>query len=149
MKFTKIVAVALACLMLALCCVACDSGDDQGAETTTPVAGESTDVVLKVAIVVKDLEGKVVYETEEYTYSGKAPNLVELIDDFIYMEYENIQVTYDELDNLQAIGTVEAADGAYWWYKLNGRDGSTALNEYIVQNGDSIEYYLIQSSSAS
>ena len=157
MKITKILALVLACLMVVCVFAACDNGDaSSGDDSTTPADVEKTNVTIKVSIKVKDLNGKVVYDVPEYTYVGEAPNLIQLIDDYLYME-KNTEVGFDENDNLQSIGTVEAGEvtshnaetdedvveyTTYWWYTLNGKDGSTLLEEYIVQNGDAIEYYL-------
>jgi len=162
MKITKILALVLACIMVVCMFVACDNGDAQGDDaTTTPADGASTEVTIKVSIKVKDLDGKVVYDVPEYTYVGEAPNLIELIDDYLYIEHET-EVGFDENDSLQSIGTVEAGEvtshndetnedvvmyTTYWWYTLNGKDGSQMLEEYIVQNGDAIEYYLAKNTS--
>ena len=161
MKITKVLALVLACFMIVCAFVACDSGDAQGDGDTTPADSDNADVTIKVSIKVKDLEGNVVYDVPEYTYVGEAPNLIELIDDYLYIEHET-EVGFDENDNLQTIGTVEAGEvtshndetnedvveyTTYWWYTLNGRDGSQLLEEYIAQDGDVIEYYLAKNQS--
>ncbi len=162
MKITKLLALVMACLMIVCAFAACDSGDGDGTADTTPAddAGDAADVTLKVSIQVKNVDGKVVYDVPEYTYNGKAPNLIQLIDDYLYLE-EDTEVGYDEYDNLQSIGTVEAGEvtshnadtnedekfTTYWWYELNGKDGSTSLEEYIVKDGDAIVYYLRKTSA--
>ena len=158
MKTTKVLALILACFMIVCCFAACDNGNAQGNNDTTPADDANTDVTIKVSIKVKDLDGKVVYDVPEYTYVGEAPNLIELVDDYLFIEHET-EVGFDENDNLQSIGTVEAGEvtshndetnedvveyTTYWWYTLNGRDGSQLLEEYIVQDGDAIEYYLVK-----
>lgn len=158
MKFTKLLALALSVLMVVCLLAACDK-DGEGGDTTTTEAGgsEAPDVTITVSIKVTDIDGNVVYDVPSYTYSGSAPTPIELIDDYFYMEKENETVELDEFDDIVAIGSVEAGDvtsvnadtnetvtlyTTYWWYKLNGRDSSVAMDEYTVQNGDSIEYYL-------
>lgn len=158
MKITKLLALVLACFMIVCAFAACDSGDAAGDATTTPADGaaDAAEVTIKVSIKVKNIDGKVVYDVPEYTYKGEAPNLIQLIDDYLYLE-EDTEVGYDEYDNLKSIGKVEAGEvtshnadtnedvveyTTYWWYTLNGKDGSKSLEEYIVQDGDVIEYYL-------
>ena len=72
------------------------------------------------------------------------------------MEHEAI-VDYDDYDTLSAIGSVEAGEvtshddntnedvtlyTAFWWYRVNGKEGSDMMEEYTVKDGDVIEYYL-------
>ena len=163
MKITKLLALIMACLMVVCAFAACDSGDDAGTADTTPADGaaDAAEVTIKVSIQVKNIDGDVVYDVPEYTYKGKAPNLIQLIDDYLYLE-EDTEVGYDEYDNLQSIGSVEAGEvtshnadtnedvveyTTYWWYELNGKDGSQSLEEYIVKDGDAIVYYLMKTSS--
>ncbi len=157
MKLTKILAIILSCCML-VCAFASCGGDGNGDATTTPAEGESeaADVKLTVTIKVLDADANVVYETENYSYSGKAPSLIDLIEDYMDMEHEAI-VDYDEYDTLSAIGSVEAGEvtshddntnedvtlyTAFWWYRVNGKEGSDMMEEYTVKDGDVIEYYL-------
>lgn len=157
MKLTKILAIILSCCMLVCAFVSCGS-DGNGDDTTTPAEGENeaADVKLTVTIKVLDADENVVYETENYSYSGKAPNLIDLIEDYLYMEHET-SADYDEYGTLSAIGSVEAGEvtshddnsnedvtlyTAYWWYKINGKEGADMMEEYTVKDGDVIEYYL-------
>ena len=157
MKLTKILAIILSCCML-VCAFASCGGNNDGGDTTTPAdgEGEAADVKLTVTIKVLDADANVVYETENYSYSGKAPTLIDLIEDYMDMEYETV-VDYDEYDSLSAIGSVEAGvvtshdDNtnedvtlytAFWWYRVNGKEGTQMMEEYVVKDGDVIEYYL-------
>lgn len=157
MKLTKILAIILSCCMLVCAFASCGS-DDSGDSTTTPADGEgdAADVKLTVTIKVLDADENVVYETENYSYSGKAPNLIDLIEDYLDMEHETV-ADYDEYGTLSAIGSVEAGEvtshddntnedvtlyTSFWWYRVNGKDGTDMMEEYAVKDGDVIEYYL-------
>lgn len=157
MKLTKILAIILSCCMLVCVFASCGS-DGSGDSTTTPADGESesADVKLTVTIKVLDADENVVYETENYSYSGKAPNLIDLIEDYLDMEHETV-ADYDEYGTLSAIGSVEAGEvtshddntnedvtlyTSFWWYRVNGKDGTDMMEEYAVKDGDVIEYYL-------
>lgn len=157
MKLTKILAIILSCCMLVCAFVSC-GGDGNGDATTTPAEGEgeTADVKLTVTIKVLDADANVVYETENYSYSGKAPNLIDLIEDYLDMEHETV-ADYDEYGTLSAIGSVEAGEvtshddntnedvtlyTSFWWYRVNGKDGTDMMEEYAVKDGDVIEYYL-------
>lgn len=157
MKFTKIIALALSLIMVVAVLAACDKGGED--DTTTPADGTTTadpaNVTIKVGIVVKDIDGNAVYETDSYTYIGKTPNLIKVLEDYLYME-KDIELVYDGIA-LSAVGSVEAGAvtshdndsgedkvvyNTYWWYKINGKDGSLAPDEYIAKDGDKIEFYL-------
>lgn len=160
MKLAKALAIFLAVLMMALPLVSCDKGGN-GNDTNNETSAETVaDVTLTVSIKVKDLSGKAVYDIASYTYSGKAPTLIDIIDDYFYMESETETVEIDDAGGIRtivSIGTVNAGEvtgtkagseessvlyTTYWWYTINGKDGSKDLDEYIVQNGDKIEFYL-------
>ncbi|MBQ9080270.1 MAG: hypothetical protein IJY27_04275 [Clostridia bacterium] len=165
MKLTKILALILACCMIVCTLVACGGdGNNTGGDTSDDASGgDEADVTLTVSIKVYDADNKVVYENESYTYKGKAPTVIELIDDYLLIEGGDATLDYDENGNLSSIGIVEAGVvtshnsetnedvelyTTYWWYRLNGKEGSDAMEEYIVQNGDAIEYILLQAKSS-
>jgi hypothetical protein len=160
MKLVKILAIFLTVLMMAIPLVSCNKGGN-GNDTSNETSAETVaDVTLTVSIKVKDLSGKAVYDIASYTYSGKAPTIIDLIDDYFYMESEKETVEIDDAGGIRtiiSIGSVNAGEvtgtkagsdetsvlyTTFWWYTLNGKDGSKDLDEYIVQNGDKIEFYL-------
>lgn len=157
MKITRIIAVGLAILMLALGLVACDSNGDNPADTTT---GQSSNVTLRVDFKVIDVDGKTVYSIENYKYTGKSANLIPVLEDYLYIE-EDVEPQYDEYKTLLGIGAVKVGEVTktaengdtvvdyytYWWYRVNGREGSTSMEEYVVQDGDSIEIYVNKKSA--
>lgn len=153
MKFTKILAAILAAMMLMLCFTACDSGDGQSDDSSSN--GDAANVSISVSIKVTDADGKTVYSTDKYQYSGKAPTVITLLDDYLFMEHDT-ELSYDEYGTLTGIGSAECTDitqagdngestvlyHTYWWYKVNGTDGKDALDAYKVQDGDAIELYM-------
>ncbi len=157
MKIIKILTLIMAVLMLAFPLASCNNGGKEGNVTTAETAA---DVTIKVTMKVKDLSGKVVYDIPSYTYNGKAPTLIDIIDDYFYMETENETVEIDDTNDIRtiiSIGSVSAGDvtgttggsdettvlyTTYWWYSLNGKEGTKGFDDYTVQNGDVIEYYL-------
>lgn len=155
MKLIKILAAGLALVMLTFGLVACDNGSNTPADSTTV----SDNVSIDVGIKVLDESGKAVYEIEKYHYTGKAPNVIVLLEDYLYIE-KDATLQYDEYGNLTGIGSAEVGevtekDGdtdmvlytTYWWYRINGKDASKSMEEYIVQNGDAIEVYMAKKSS--
>ncbi len=146
MKYLKAVALILSLLFVVLALHACDGGEGE-AETTTE---EPEDITIKVSLKVKDLDGNLVYDIPEYTYDGKPVNPIELIDYYFDIESEET-VVIDEFGTLLAVGSVEAGTVSvveeetyttYWWWSLNGKESTVAPEEYIVKDGDKIEYYL-------
>lgn len=151
MKFTKILSLVLAMLMLVCVLVACDKGGEENPADDSGTEAPSTDVTVTVSMKVKDAKGEVAYDIESYKYTGDPISAAEIIEDYFYMEVETESVEIDEVGNLITIGSVESgeitdADGktktVYWWYSINGKDGTTAMYEYIVQDGDAIIFYL-------
>ncbi len=153
MKFTKILAAVLAAMMLMLCFTACDSGDGQDdAESSSDVQK----VNISVSIKVLDVDGKTVYTADKYQYSGKAPNIITLLDDYLYMEQDEAELSYNDYGTLVGIGAAECTDitetndngetsvlfNTYWWYRVNGAEGRKSFEEYQVQDGDALEIYI-------
>ena len=150
MKFTKILSLVLAILMIACVFVACDNSNADenkadGSESETPKA------TVTVSMKVKDFEGEVVYDIESYTYPGDSITAAEIIEDYFYMEVENESVEIDEVGNIMTIGSIESGEVTlesgstktfYWWYSVNGKDGTTAMYEYVVNDGDALVFYL-------
>ena len=151
MKLAKILSLVLAMLMLVLVFVACDKSGDENPADDSGTEAPSTDVTVTVSMKVKDAKGEVAYDLEAYKYTGDPISAAEIIEDYFYMEVETESVEIDEVGNLITIGSVESGeitdeDGktktVYWWYSINGKDGTTAMYEYIVQDGDDIVFYL-------
>ena len=154
MKFVKILAAGLAMLMMMFCFVACDNGGDGDSEGTSD-SSNSANVTLNVSIKVIDVNGETVYSTDKYTYIGKSASLISVLDDYLYID-EEIEAKYDEYKTLLGIGSIEVGEVTgtaengdtvvqyytYWWYRVNGRDGSKSMAEYEVQDGDAIEIYV-------
>lgn len=157
MKFTKILAAVLAAMMLMLCFTACDSGDGQSDDQSS---SEAENVNISVSIKVLDVDGKTVYSADKYQYSGKAPTIITLLDDYLYME-KDTELTYDDYGTLFGIGSVECTDitesdgnggtnvlyNTYWWYRVNGQEGRDLLESYMVQDGDVLEIYMATKAS--
>ncbi|NLW74103.1 MAG: DUF4430 domain-containing protein [Clostridiales bacterium] len=146
MKHVKALALVLSLLFVVLVFAACDGGADGSTDETTT---EEPDVTIKVSMKVKDLDGNVVYDIPEYTYNGKPPTPIDLIDFYFYLESDEA-VVIDEDGFLVAIGSIEAGTETsgdekiitYWWWSLNGREATVDFSEYTVKDGDKIEYYL-------
>ena len=100
MKYLKAAALILSLLFVVLALASCDGGDTD-AETTTE---EPADVTIKVSMKVKDIDGNVVYDIPEYTYNGKPPTPIDLIDFYFYLESDNETVVIDEYGDLVVIG---------------------------------------------
>ena len=130
--------------------------DSVSVDANTALTVAVTGSTLNYYFWAEDADENVVYETENYSYSGKAPNLIDLIEDYLDMEHETV-ADYDEYGTLSAIGSVEAGEvtshddntnedvtlyTAFWWYRVNGKDGTDMMEEYAVKDGDVIEYYL-------
>lgn len=155
MKLVKILAAGLAMLMLMFCFVACDNGGSGNPEGAADSSSSSTNVKLSVSIKVIDVNGETVYSTDKYNYIGKSASLLSVLDDYLYIE-EEIEAKYDEYKDLIGIGSIEVGEVTgtaengetvvqyytYWWYRVNGRDGSKSMDEYEVQDGDVIEIYV-------
>ncbi|MGI6167135.1 MAG: hypothetical protein ACOYIA_03245 [Eubacteriales bacterium] len=145
MKHVKALALVLSLLLVVLALASCNGENADTEETTT----EELDVTIKVSMKVKDINGNVVYDIPEYTYNGKPPTAIDIIDLYFYLEKEET-VVLDEYGDLMAIGSLEAgsetsgdkAVTTYWWWNLNGREATVSPKDYIVKDGDKIEYYL-------
>lgn len=150
MKFTKILSLVMAILLLVCVFVACEKTGDENPADDSGTEAPSTDVTVTVSMKVKDIKGDVVYDIESYKYTGDPITAAGIIEDYFYMEMETESVEIDEVGNIITIGSVESGEitkddqtkTVYWWYSVNGKDGSTAMYEYIVQDGDAIVFYL-------
>ena len=150
MKFAKILSLVMAMLLLVCVFVACDKNGDENPADDSGTDAPSTDVTVTVSMKVKDVKGEVVYDIEAYKYTGAPITAAGIIEDYFYMEVETESVEIDEVGNLVTIGSVESGEiteddktkTVYWWYSVNGKDGTAAMYEYIVQDGDAIIFYL-------
>lgn len=151
MKFTKILSLVLAILMLVCVFVACDNSGDENQADDSGSDVSNNDVTVTVSMHVKNIDGEIVYDIESYTYTGDPISVAGIIEDYFYMEVENESVEIDEIGNIISIGSVGSGEitlgsgstkTAYWWYSINGKDGSTAMYEYMVKDGDAIIFYL-------
>ncbi len=167
MKKTKILALILAAIFIALPLLSCD-GNGTGEDTSTDTSEETgANVTITVSMKVKNADGDVVYDIPSYVYNGEEPTIIDLIDYYFYMEMDPLYVDIDDeggIRTIVSIGEIESGEvmgtsagseveevlyTTLWWYNLNGREGTALLDNYIVKNGDAIEFYLKKVSSSS
>lgn len=152
MKFTKLIALLTALVMLLAFTVACDNGDG-GAETTAG-GGDGSDestapaFVTTITVIALDEEGEevVLIDEEEAEYSGEVAHdsltIFEIVADYCY--FSDIAYTLDEdTGRFVSIGEYSIEDGGVMWtYKVDGE----ALTDYdiFLTNGAEIVITMVE-----
>ena len=120
----KILKLLLALILTSGILFACDSADEEQ-------QSEVTEIQIEVIISLEN--GEEVIEEEELTINA-GQNLMEVMED-------NFDVV-NEGGLLMAINDIRAeGDQPYsWFYTINGEHAMTGAADYIVEDGDLIEF---------
>lgn len=113
MKKTKILALILAAIFIALPLLSCD-GNGTGEDTSTDTSEETgANVTITVSMKVKNADGDVVYDIPSYVYNGEEPTIIDLIDYYFYMEMDPLYVDIDDeggIRTIVSIGEIESGE---------------------------------------
>lgn len=152
MKFSKILCLVLAVLMIGSVMIACGGSGNEG---TTPVEteGESKRDPVNVNIVVKEaIDGKEMYASDEdgYDYDGEVLTVQEILIDFMTVECD-ADVEVDEKGKLVKVGDLVASETQFFLFSIakhpKGAEQAEPveinIDEYSeIANGDTLVIYL-------
>ena len=137
MKLYRVLAVALAMLMIGCVMVACDK-EPEAVKTT-----------IKVAFTIKDgPEGEILAQDREYAYTyekvgEKEPTITEVLIDICELEELTIEFQDETQQVITKIGNKTAGKGEFWTYALNGTNNlDNPMYIQTVKEGDVIVVYL-------
>ncbi|MBE6697059.1 MAG: DUF4430 domain-containing protein [Ruminococcaceae bacterium] len=138
MKLYRVLALALAIVMIGCVVIACDQKEP-----------EVTKKSIKVAFTIKDGPDKnseilAQDAAYEYTYTGdKEPTVIDVLIDVCELEELTIEFEDETQERVKKIGSKSAGKGEYWTYALNGEnDKDNPMYVQTVKEGDIIVVYL-------
>ncbi len=138
MKLYRVLALALAIVMMGCILVACDQKEP-----------EQTEKSIVVRFTVKDGPDKdsniLIQDPEyEYKYTGDAdPTITEVLIDICEFEEVAIEFKDESQETITKIGNKSAGNGQFWTYALNGvNDLDNPMYVQTVKEGDIIVVYL-------
>ena len=133
MKFTRILALMLAGVMLALCMASC---------------GGSAETVVSFKVTIKE-NGDFLADVASLKIPLKDPTVL----DALKTASELCSFTYDLNDGETSVDAMMNEDGKYerctdeetglnyaWYFTINGEEPSGAASENVISDGDVVEY---------
>lgn len=150
MKFTKLIALLTALVMMLAFAVACDNGDNGSETTGGDGSGDTTAApfITTVTVIALDEEGEevVLIDEEEAEYNGESAHdaltLFEIVADYCYLS--DINYTLDEATGrFISIGDYSVEEGGVMWtYKVDGE----TLTDYdiFITNGSEIVITMVE-----
>lgn len=137
MKLYRVLALALAVVMMGCVLVACDKEP------------EATETTIKVAFTIKDgadKDSEILAQDAEYsyTYTGDAaPTVIEVLADVCEFYELKIEYQSEEQQYIKSIGGKSAGSGKFWNYSQNGvTDKEEPMYVQTVADGDILVVYL-------
>lgn len=123
----KILKLLIAMILTSGILFACDTADNEEETAQT----EQTEVQLEIIISLE--HGEEVLEQEELEVE-EGTNLMEVLKSNFEIEEEG--------GFINSINGIEAEDGEpyFWSIQINGEDAMTGAEDYIVEDGDLIEF---------
>ncbi|MBQ7379933.1 MAG: hypothetical protein IJW70_09705 [Clostridia bacterium] len=138
MKLYRVLALALAIVMMGCVMVACDQKEP-----------EQTEKTIVVKFTVKDgpdKDSEILVQDPEYayTYTGDAePTITQVLIDICEFEEIAIEFKDESQETITKIGNKTAGKGQFWTYALNGvNDLDNPMYVQTVKEGDIIVVYL-------
>ena len=138
MKLYRVLALALAIVMIGCVVIACDQKEP-----------EVTKKSIKVAFTIKDGPDKnseilAQDAAYEYTYTGdKEPTVIDVLIDVCELEELTIEFEDETQERVKKIGGKSAGKGEYWTYSHNGTyDKKTTMYQEVVADGSKIVIFL-------
>lgn len=134
-KFTKIFALVLAVLMMGSVMIACNNG---GNTEDTAVTEAAPAVSITVKVIVKDAEGKEVYN-EDVKYSGANPTLGAVLE--IFCAGNEFAEPFDANELLATLGDVAPASGETWiaYFENEGKNKAfSSIKNQVVADGQTV-----------
>ncbi len=155
MKFIRIFCLVLAMLMLGGVMVACGGGAETEAETDkeTQAPVQEKDAINVNIIVKTAVDGEVKYQSgvDGYDYDGSVCTVQEILNDFMYMQYEIEIVVDEDTGKLIKVGDLETGDTKFFLFSQakapKGAEQAEAVDANIdeyddIDNGDTLIIYL-------
>jgi len=138
MKLYRVLALALAIVMMGCILVACDQKEP-----------EQTEKTIVVRFTVKDgpdKDSNILIQDPEYAYKYKGdadPTITEVLIDICEFEEIAIEFKDESQETITKIGNKSAGNGKFWTYALNGvNDLDNPMYVQTVKEGDIIVVYL-------
>lgn len=137
MKLYRVLALALAMLMIGCVMVACDKEPE--AVTTT----------VKVTITIKDgPDGEVLAQERDYPYTynqtgDEQPTILDVVLDVCELNELTVEFQDESQQYISKIGNKSAGNSEFWTYALNGVNNlDNPMYVQTVAEGDIIVVYL-------
>ena len=137
MKLYRVLALALAMLMIGCVMVACDKEPEAVATT------------VKVTITIKDgPDGEVLAQERDYAYTynqtgDEQPTVIDVVLDVCELNELTVEFQDESQQYISKIGNKSAGSGQFWTYALNGVNNlDNPMYVQTVAEGDIIVVYL-------
>ncbi len=138
MKFTKILSLVLALLMLSCTFIACDEGDPEGDANYNLPERDFYDI--KVSFQIKDASGNTQIDAPEYNYKSHAtPTILNVLDTYLSVEEDWTCKIDNKTNTITQIGgmKIDKKNGDYWGFVTNATaddSGNVTLKDMSAIN---------------